>query len=115
MIFETFRRACLRDRSSTQIGRALSDREIQASKVMIRGWINSLWDVSSSGFGRIQYYEEVRRRLDFDRKFRRFYEQETSELPQFYVDGVRKELGPFWEWLPQGALGHDPNAYLRSE
>src|SRR5439155_1131411 len=71
--------------------------------------------VSSSGFGRIKYYEEVRRRLDVDRQFRRFYEQETSELPQFYVDRVRKELGLLWEWLPEGALCHDPNAYLRSE
>jgi len=71
--------------------------------------------VSSSGFGRIRYYEEVRRRLDVDRQFRRFYEQETSELPQFYVDRVRKELGLLWEWLPEVALCHDPNAYLRSE
>jgi hypothetical protein len=31
------------------------------------------------------------------------------------VDRVRKELGPLWEWLPKGALSHDPNAYLRSE
>jgi hypothetical protein len=87
----------------------------RAIKVMIPRWMNVLRAVSSSGFGRIQYYEKVRRRLDVDRQFRRFYEQETSELPQFYVDRVRKELGVLWEWLPEGALYHDPNAYLRSE
>jgi hypothetical protein len=77
--------------------------------------MNVLRAVSSSGFGRIKYYEEVRRRLDGDREFRRFYEQETSEPSQFYVDRVRKELGLLWGWLPKGALYYDPNAYLRSE
>jgi hypothetical protein len=77
--------------------------------------MNVLRAVSSSGFGRIRYYEEVRHRLDIDRQFRRFYEQETRELPQFYVDRIRKELGLLWQWLPKGALCHDPNAYLRSE
>jgi hypothetical protein len=24
-------------------------------------------------------------------------------------------LGPLWEWLPAGALHHDPYAYLKSE
>jgi len=28
---------------------------------------------------------------------------------------VRKDLGPLWEWLPEGALYHDPNAYLAAE
>jgi hypothetical protein len=87
----------------------------KAVKAMIPRWMNVLRAVSSSGFGRIKYYEEVRRRLDGDREFRRFYEQETSEPPQFYVDRVRKELGLLWEWLPKGALCHDPKAYLKSE
>ena len=87
----------------------------KAIKAMIPRWMNVLRAVSSSGFGRIRYYEEVRRRLDEDRQFRRFFEQETSELPRFYVDRVRKELGLLWEWLPEGALCHDPNAYLKSE
>ncbi len=25
-------------------------------------------------------------------------------LPAFYVERVRKDLGPLWEWLPEGAL-----------
>jgi len=87
----------------------------KAIKAMIPRWMNVLRAVSSSGFGRIRYYEEVRRRLDHDRQFRRFFEQETNELPRFYVDRVRKELGLLWEWLPEGALCHDPNAYLKSE
>jgi hypothetical protein len=87
----------------------------RAIKVMIPRWMNVLRAVSSSGFGRIKYYEEVCRRLGGDRQFRHFYEQETSELPQFYVDRICRGLGPLWDWLPKGALCHDPNAYLRSE
>jgi hypothetical protein len=36
-------------------------------------------------------------------------------LPQFYKNIVRQDLGPLTEWLPEGALYHDPNAYLKSE
>ncbi len=28
---------------------------------------------------------------------------------------VKKDLGPLWRWLPEGALYHDPNAYLKAE
>jgi hypothetical protein len=31
------------------------------------------------------------------------------------VDLVRKNLGALWEWLPEGAMYHAPNAYLKSE
>jgi len=71
--------------------------------------------VSSEGFGRLQYHTDVRRRLDTDAQFRRYFEQESTELPQFYVDLARKDLGALWEWLPEGAMYHDPNAYLKSE
>jgi hypothetical protein len=25
------------------------------------------------------------------------------------------DLGPLWQWLPEGALSHDQNAYLGTE
>jgi hypothetical protein len=28
---------------------------------------------------------------------------------------MRKDLGSLWEWLPEGALDHDPNAYSKTE
>jgi len=36
-------------------------------------------------------------------------------LLQFYVALACKDLGALWEWLPEGAMYHDPNAYLKSE
>jgi hypothetical protein len=53
--------------------------------------------------------------LDKDRQFLPYFEQETTKLPQFYLDLVRKDLGLLWEWLPEGALSHDPSAYSKSE
>lgn len=77
--------------------------------------MNLVRAVSSEGFGRLKYHREVRRRLDADRQFAPFFDQQTTELPQFYVDLVRKDLGPLWQWLPAGALYHDPYAYLKSQ
>ena len=76
--------------------------------------MNLVRAVSSEGFGRINYHHQVRRQLTTDPQFRRYFEQETTELPQFYAELARKELGPLWEWLPAGALHHDPYAYLKS-
>ena len=77
--------------------------------------MNLLRAVSTEGFGRLRYYREIRRRLDADRQFRPYFDQEAAELPGFYVDLVRRDLGPLWRWLPEGALEHDPNAYLKAE
>jgi hypothetical protein len=32
----------------------------------------------------------------------------------FYTDSVRKDLGHWWDALPEGSLRHDPNAYLKA-
>lgn len=94
--------------------RAIINR-FRATRTMIPRWMNVVRAVSSEGFGRLAYYEELRRRLDADRNVQRYFDQETTELPAFYVDQVRKDLGPLWEWLPAEALYHDPHAYLTSE
>jgi hypothetical protein len=86
----------------------------KATSGMIPRWMNVVRAVSAEGRGRTRYHMEVRRRLDSDLQFRSYFEQETTELPQFYIDLARKDLGPLWQWLPDGALHHDPNAYLKS-
>jgi hypothetical protein len=85
-------------------------RRFTAVRGAIPRWMNVLRAVSSEGWGRLAYYREIRRRLDTDVGMRRFFEQETAEIPVFYVDRIRRDLGPFWDWLPAGALSHDPNA-----
>ncbi|HEY7112135.1 MAG TPA: radical SAM protein [Thermoanaerobaculia bacterium] len=95
-------------------GRAIARRFLGTRKVFPR-WLNVVRAVSSEGFGRLAYYREVRRRLDVDRDFQRYFDGETNVLPAFYSDQVREDLGTLWEWLPAGALSHDPNAYRASE
>ena len=89
-------------------------KRVKSNKTTIPRWMNVVRAVSSQGFGRIKYHGEVRRRLDADRPFRRYFEQETTKLPQFYMDLARRDMGPLWDWLPEGAMDHDPNAYLKS-
>jgi hypothetical protein len=90
-------------------------RRLRATSGINPRWMNVLRAVSSEGFGRLKYHRTIRRHLDTDPEFRPFFEQRTNVLPRFYRDMVRKDLGPLWEWLPEGALYHDPNAYLAAE
>jgi len=56
----------------------------------------------------------VREKLETDRPFRDFFEGETDQIPSFCTDWVKRDLGPLWEFLPDGALQHDPRAYLKA-
>ena len=87
----------------------------RAIKSTIPRWMIALRAVSLEGIGRNKYYTKLRQRLETDVQFRDYFEQQTNELPQFFVDLIRKDLGPLWKWLPKGALYHDQNAYLKSE
>ena len=89
-------------------------RRAGATRTLIPKWLNAIRALSSEGHGRIDYYSEILRRLNTDPQFRPFFEQQTTKLPDFYADRVRKDLGPLFDWLPEGALQHDPNAYLKS-
>lgn len=89
-------------------------RRMLATNAFIPRWLNVVRAISSEGYGRIRYHEQVRQRLIGDPAFRSFFEQETDDLPAFYSDRVRRDLGPLWTSLPDGALQHDPNAYLKS-
>jgi radical SAM superfamily enzyme YgiQ (UPF0313 family) len=80
-----------------------------------KGWLpkalNLVRGISAEGWGKSRYFAEVRRRLDEDVAFRAFFEQESTEIPHFFVNRIRNAMGPLWEWLPEGALVHDAYAY----
>lgn len=82
----------------------------------IPGWINVLRSLSSEGFfgnGRYKYQRMIRQRLGNDVAMRMFLEGETTEIPSFYRERVKRDLGLFWEFLPQGGLEYDPNVYFK--
>jgi hypothetical protein len=89
-------------------------RRIPATATAIPKWMNVVRAVSSEGFGRIRYHQTIRRLLDTDHSVREFLEGETERIPDFYTDRIRRELGPAYQFLPDGALSHDPNAYLKA-
>jgi hypothetical protein len=103
------------DLTKYSFSRRMILRRFVANGETIPRWLNVVRALSSEGSGRVRYFTEIRRRLDVDRPFRRFFEQETTDVPQFFVERIRRDLGEFWDWLPEGALQHDPNAYLNSE
>ena len=76
--------------------------------------MNVVRAMSSEGWGRIRYHTTIRRLLDSDRSVKAYLDGETTVLPAFYLDRIRRELGPMFDHLPAGALSHDPNAYLAS-
>jgi hypothetical protein len=89
-------------------------RRLKATSGAIPKILNVVRAVSSEGNGRIEYYSTVRDRLKSDSQFRDYFEGESNVLPQFFVDRVRNDLGPLWDFLPEGALRHNQNAYLES-
>jgi hypothetical protein len=85
-----------------------------AIKTALPRWMNLLMTLSVGGSGITRYHAEIRKQLLTDPGFRRFFEHETSEIPDFFMQRIRKDLGPLWHWLPEGALIHDPNIQLKS-
>jgi hypothetical protein len=75
-------------------------------------WMNVMRAVSAEGYGRLRFFRKVRKNLEEDINFRRYFEGETNELPSFYKNIIQQDLGIWWRWLPNGAFNHDPNAYL---
>jgi len=87
-------------------------RRFSVVKAPIPRWLHVLRAVSSEGFGRIKYHSHLRRLLDEHPEVRSYWEGEATEIPRFYVEWIKRDLGPFWKWLPEGALYHDAYAYL---
>ena len=88
---------------------------MKATKATIPRLMNIIRGISFEGWGKIKYFREIRRRLDEDIPFRKFFEGETTDVPPFFLDTMKQDLGDLWDWLPEGAIYHDAYAYLKSE
>lgn len=87
-------------------------RRFKATSDFTSKWMNFMRAISNEGYGRIRFYKMVKENLKADRSFRAYFEGETRQLPAFYLNIIRKDLGAWMNWLPEGALDHDPNAYM---
>jgi hypothetical protein len=90
-------------------------RRIGGTSAFVPKWLNVVRAISSEGYGRLRYYTQVHQQLLSNRQFRDYFEQETDVLPTFFQNRIREDLGPMWKSLPQGAMYHDPYAYLKSQ
>ena len=90
-------------------------RRFAANQGLLTRSLNVVRALSSEGLGRVRYDTTIRGLLDSDLPLRRFFECETRAVPDFYAARVERDLGPLWEWLPKGALEHDPDAYLKAQ
>jgi hypothetical protein len=86
-------------------------RRLRADRGMAAKSLNLIRGISVGGRGWVRYNAEVRGRFDRDPELRDFHFGEKGEVPDFYRMQVRRDLGPFWKWLPAGALRHDPNGW----
>jgi hypothetical protein len=67
----------------------------------------------ASSSGRAQFQGKVQRMLVNNPTVRSFFDGESTVLPEFYRNRIRRQMGALWDALPEGALMHDPNAYLK--
>ncbi len=86
-------------------------RRLAANRGVTTRGLNLVRAMSSEGQGRIRYDARVRHLLRTDMGVRDFLEGGSRVLPSFFRDQVRRDLGFLWDWLPDGALAHDENAY----
>ncbi len=89
-------------------------KRYKANREPIPRWITFIRGISAKT-GKLKQYPEIIQQLEGDSQFRAYFEQETTELPEVFIRQIREDLGALWEWLPDGALYYDPNAYLKSE
>jgi hypothetical protein len=89
-------------------------RRIPATPTAIPKWMNVVRAMSSEGWGRIDYHTKIRKLIDTDRSVRAYLDGESTVLPEFYHNRIRHDLGPMYQYLPEGAIYHDPTAYLSS-
>jgi len=89
-------------------------RRFNANRMAIPKSLNVIRAITGEGRQRLLYYRTIREHLESDLPFRAFFEGQSTTMPRFYVDRVRKDLREYWSALPENGMLHDQNAYLRS-
>lgn len=87
-------------------------RRLWATPALVPSVLNAIRALSSN---RTKYQRQVRALLDSDPAVRRFFDGESTVLPRYFEQRMRRQLGFLWDALPPGAVMHDQNAYLKSQ
>ena len=87
-------------------------KRFMATPYFTSRWMSFMRAISAEGYGRLNFYRNVRKMLVQDTNFRQYFEGESNQLPVFYKNIIEKDLGAWLLWLPEGAIEHNSNAYL---
>ena len=86
-------------------------RRLRANGLGLAGRLNFIRSTSSK---RVKYQNKVLELLRTDSSVRDYFDGKSNQLPAFYYERIKRQLGPLFDALPEGALQHDQNAYLAS-
>lgn len=112
--WETFYDHIIDITSYTFSYKSIYKRVMTNSRTVTKG-LNFVRAISHEGTGRIKFFKQVRENLRTDPSFRAYFEGEHDQLPDFYLNIIKKDLGYMWKWLPEGAVNHDHLAYLHKQ
>lgn len=69
-------------------------------------WVIFFLSITGGGWDRRHLLSSLMMRYKEDEEFRLFVSKETTNVPGFMVNKVRKDLGPLWQWLPDKSLSY---------
>ena len=84
-------------------------RRFNANHMTAPKWITLLLSLTIGGSGKIRYLSAMMKNLRRYPDFQSFVKKETSRVPAFMIEDVKKDLGLLWDWLPDKSLSYDPN------
>jgi len=84
-------------------------RRFNANHMTASKWITLLLSLTIGGSGKIRYFSDMIKNLHRSPDFQSFVKKETSRVPAFMIENVKKDLGPLWQWLPDKSLSYDIN------
>ncbi len=84
-------------------------RRFNANKMTATKWLTLLLSFTIGGRGKINRLSSMLKDLRLEPDFRPFVKKETSQVPAFMIEKVKRDLGEMWQWLPDKSLSYNPN------
>jgi len=84
--------------------KSLVRRRFVANRRLVPRVLNLFKAKSFEGQGKVRYFGRVRAALDNDITFRKFFEQETREVPEFFTLRLKRDLGPLYSVIEDSLL-----------
>lgn len=77
-------------------------------------WITLFMSLTVGGSGKIRFLSDMLKHIRSDTDFQVFLNKETTQVPKFMTEKVKKDLGPLWYWLPDKSLSYNPNVLSKA-